>query len=52
MIKRIYHEPFAYPCKIKECVNKEVNGRCSLDFRDVDKEGDCIFYRVKKDVKE
>jgi len=39
--KRFNHAPFSYPCPTKNCANKIINGRCSLDYRDEDKHGNC-----------
>jgi hypothetical protein len=43
-VETIRHYPFAHPCRRPKCNKKQINGRCSLDERDVDINGDCILF--------
>jgi len=43
----IYHIPFAHPCRIQNCKNKLANGRCSLEYREEDVNGNCLLFEHK-----
>lgn len=43
----IRHYPFAHPCRRPKCNKKQINGRCSLDEREVDVYGNCVLFKLK-----